>query len=267
MLETPRTTVADAFARLVEIVALLRSERGCPWDRAQTHASLRNELVEETYEVVEAVDNGETAKLAEELGDLLLCVALYVQIAEEAGAFSMLDVLNAVNAKLVRRHPHVFGDLEVASTEEVLRNWEAIKRNETAHESRASVLDGVPPGLPALMAAVKLQQKAARVGFDWEHVRDVLPKLYEELEEVEELLVIAEQCLGQDVFLPSSTWRASFTWSPSPRCDGQTPGFLAASAASKRFCTSAENRSTTTTSPPSIASGTPSKPKNETRRR
>jgi tetrapyrrole methylase family protein/MazG family protein len=188
MLELPRTNVADAFARLIEIVAHLRSDEGCPWDRAQTHESLRNDLVEETYEVVEAVDNGEATKLADELGDLLLCVALYAQIAEDAGEFSMLDVLNAVNAKLIRRHPHVFAEVEVSSTDDVLRNWDAIKQNETAHESRESALDGVPPGLPALMAARKLQRKAARVGFDWERVEDVLPKVYEELREVEEHL-------------------------------------------------------------------------------
>lgn len=182
------SSLLDAFARLVEIVAHLRSENGCPWDRAQTHESLRDDLVEETYEVVEAVEQRNPPKLAEELGDLLLCVFLYVQIAAEARQFSLLEVLNAVNAKLIRRHPHVFGDGEVSSTEEVLRNWEAIKRNEEGNRSRESVLDGIPSGLPALMTARNLQRKAARVGFDWQDVRDVLPKVYEELREVEALL-------------------------------------------------------------------------------
>ncbi len=185
MREDPRTTARDAFGRLLEIVSILRSDEGCPWDREQTHESLRSELLEEAYEFLEALELGSRSKMAEELGDLMIVLSLHAQIAKESGEFQMLDALNAVNSKLVRRHPHVFGSVDVETTDEVLRNWEAIKGNEAGYEARTSALDGVPVALPALLAAFELQKKAARVGFDWDRVEDVLAKVREELGELE----------------------------------------------------------------------------------
>ncbi|MBM3216546.1 nucleoside triphosphate pyrophosphohydrolase [Candidatus Poribacteria bacterium] len=193
MREDPKPSVGEAFARLVEIIAILRSENGCPWDRAQTHTSLTKDLVEETYEVIEAIEVGSPGKLAEELGDLLINVALHARIAEEADGLSMVDVLNLTNDKLVRRHEHVFGEGDAGSPEEVIRLWERIKRGEPGSSERVSVLDGVPSGLPALMAAAKLQKKASRVGFDWETVAPTIEKVREEVAELE-----ADIAIGSD---------------------------------------------------------------------
>jgi len=170
---------------LQEIVARLRAPDGCPWDREQTHASLRSELLEETYEVLEALDSGDPHRLKEELGDLLLEVALHLQIALEEGEFRPPEVIGHVVDKLIRRHPHVFGELEVAGREEVLRNWEFIKRQEreTGGQVGRSMLDGVAASLPALARAQALQDRASRVGFDWEDVAGVLGKVEEELAE------------------------------------------------------------------------------------
>ena len=172
------------FDRLVQVVATLRSENGCPWDRAQTHETLKSDLIEETYETIEAIDAKEPAKLQEELGDLLMQVMLHAQIAKERNDFSINDVVRSITDKLIRRHPHVFGDVDVKDTETVLQNWESIKRSEAGYEDRVSVLDGVPESLPGLLRAQKIQNSAARVGFDWDTVADVLPKLEEEIEEV-----------------------------------------------------------------------------------
>ncbi|GIX07949.1 MAG: nucleoside triphosphate pyrophosphohydrolase [Candidatus Poribacteria bacterium] len=186
MQEKPQPTAEAAFARLLEIVAILRSERGCPWDREQTHHSLRSDTLEEAYELVEAIEEDRPEKIAEELGDLMIVVALHAQIAAEAGHFTMAQLLNAANAKLVRRHPHVFGDLQVESTDQVLRNWEQIKRQEESNQDRTSLLDGIPRALPALLAAEKLQKRAARVGFDWEEPTPILGKIREEANELQE---------------------------------------------------------------------------------
>ncbi len=169
----------------------------------QTHKSLRRNLIEEVYEVIEAIDLEDKDLLCEELGDLLMQVVFHARMAEEAGLFSMQDVIDGITEKLIRRHPHVFGDINVKDADEVLTNWEAIKRAEK--KDRKSVLDGVPKDFPALMAAYKLQHKAAKVGFDWPDVDPVWDKLREEVEELEEATVDAaperiEEELGDVLF-------------------------------------------------------------------
>ena len=174
----------ELFDKLVQVVATLRGENGCPWDREQTHETLKADLIEESYEVIEAIDAKDAAKLQEELGDLLMQVMLHAQIAKDDGNFSINEVVQSITEKLIRRHPHVFGGVEVSDAEEVLTNWEAIKRQEAGYEDRNSVLDGIPDMLPSLLRAQKIQRRAARVGFDWDEVSDVLPKLEEEIEEI-----------------------------------------------------------------------------------
>lgn len=172
----------DTFEALRRIVARLRSPDGCPWDRKQTHHSLKPYLIEEAYEVVESLERGDVQKLCEELGDLLLIIALQVQIAEEQGDFTMSDVLRRINEKLIRRHPHVFGGGKVNGVVDVINNWEEIKRAEG--KSERSLLDGIPRDIPALAYSQIVQQRAARVGFDWKTVDGVLEKVSEELEEI-----------------------------------------------------------------------------------
>ena len=188
---------------LEDVIKTLRSPGGCPWDIVQTHKSLRRNLIEEVYEVIEAIDLEDKDLLCEELGDLLMQVVFHARMAEEAGLFSMQDVINGITEKLIRRHPHVFGDINVKDADEVLTNWEAIKRAEK--KDRKSVLDGVPKDFPALMAAYKLQHKAAKVGFDWPDIDPVWDKLREEIEELEEATVDAaperiEEELGDVLF-------------------------------------------------------------------
>lgn len=175
------------FDDLLEIMGRLRGPGGCPWDAEQTHDSLKRYLLEETYEVIEAIDTGNPELLKEELGDLLLQPVFHAAIAEEAGGFSMADVVQTLCDKLVRRHPHVFGDLEIKDSEAQVANWEKIKKEEKGEERR-SALSGVPPHLPALLKAQKITEKAARVGFDWEHVDQVMAKVMEELHEFEEAM-------------------------------------------------------------------------------
>ncbi len=171
----------NQFETLVNIVARLRAPDGCPWDRKQTHASLREHLLEESYEVLEALDRREHEKLCEELGDLLLQIVLHAQIAAEAGDFELGDVVRRINAKLIHRHPHVFGSVEAASFDEVLVNWEALKKKERDRD--ASMLGGIPRQMPALTYAQSLQRRVARVGFDWERDDGVIDKLAEEVGE------------------------------------------------------------------------------------
>ncbi len=178
----------ELFESLVEVIATLRGENGCPWDREQTHTSLKSTLIEETYETVEAIDSGDPRKLKEELGDLLLNVMLQAQIAAENQDFDIYDVIDTLTEKLIRRHPHVFGDVDVDNAEEVVKNWEAIKSQEAGYEDRKSVLDGIPNALPALLRGQKIQKRAARVGFDWDDIADVVAKVDEELLEVKESL-------------------------------------------------------------------------------
>lgn len=169
---------APQWIILVNVVRQLREL--CPWDRKQTHASLRHLLIEESYETVEAIDKGDLPELCTELGDLLLQVVLHSIIAEEAGAFDVASVLSAVTDKMVRRHPHVFGDVKVSGVDEVLHNWESLKADEREGKS---VLSGVPPILPALLCAYRMQQKAASIGFDFPSQENTWDKVEEEIQE------------------------------------------------------------------------------------
>lgn len=175
---------ADPFSRLLEVMATLRGPQGCPWDKSQTHESLKACLLEESYEVLDAIDQKNDTHLREELGDLLLQVVFHAQIAKESEAFQMEDVLEQLIDKLVRRHPHVFGEEKVAHPEEALGRWEKIKASERG-EGR-SVLAGVPPELPALLRAYRVGAKASRVGFDWINAEGVLEKIREEWKELTE---------------------------------------------------------------------------------
>lgn len=169
---------------LVEVMALLRAPGGCPWDREQTHESLRRYMLEEAYEVVEAVDSGDPAAVCEELGDVLLQVVFHAQVAREAGRFDIHDVVRGITEKLVRRHPHVFGDVVARTAADVTRNWEAIKREEKGGKEPDSLLSGVSKAQPALSRAHELQRRAAKVGFDWEDAQGPAEKVREELGEV-----------------------------------------------------------------------------------
>ncbi|MEM1057198.1 MAG: nucleoside triphosphate pyrophosphohydrolase [Bacteroidota bacterium] len=179
---------AERFADFVAIVRRLR--RDCPWDREQTHDSVKHLTIEEAFEVVQAIDDGDPSELQKELGDLFLHVLFHAHIAETEGTFTLLDVMEAEMQKLVRRHPHVFGALVVSGTGEVLKNWEAIKRAEREADGRVgetpSALDGVPEALPALLRAERVQDKAAAVGFDFPDAEDAWTKVEEELQEVRE---------------------------------------------------------------------------------
>jgi len=171
----------ERLAALIAVVHRLRVPGGCPWDREQTHASLRSTLLEEAYEVLEAIDLGSMPALREELGDVLLQVLMQAEIGQESGEFSLGDVADGVREKLIRRHPHVFGDVQVSGADEVVRNWEALK---AAEYRRESALDGVQRSLPALQWAWSLQRRAANVGFDWPDVEGALDKVREELDEL-----------------------------------------------------------------------------------
>jgi MazG family protein len=171
------------LARLLDIVARLRGDDGCPWDREQTLDSLKPCLLEESYEVLEAIDKNDADGHREELGDLLLQVAMQCRLREEEGAFSFDDVAHEIADKLIRRHPHVFGNADASDTRAVLKNWEVIKTAEKSGE-RKSIMEGLPQNLPALHRAQRVQGRAARVGFDWDNVADVLAKVEEELAEI-----------------------------------------------------------------------------------
>lgn len=178
----------SSFESAQEIIAHLRAPEGCPWDREQTHESLRRFLIEEAWEVLEAIEDGDAAALAEELGDLLLQIVLHAQIATEEGRFRMADVLQRINAKMIRRHPHVWGDVDVrGDPDAVVRNWEELKRAEKAAVGKDGehLLDSLPRGMPALLEALRLQERAAKVNFDWSRQSQVLDKLREELDELQ----------------------------------------------------------------------------------
>jgi tetrapyrrole methylase family protein / MazG family protein len=187
------------FERLVALQARLRAPKGCPWDIEQTHLSLRTYLIEEAYEVLEALESDDDAKFAEELGDLLLQVVFHAQIATEEGRFTAADVVREIHRKMMRRHPHVFGEKSARSAAEVLKNWEQIKAEERRAKSAendaagaeaakmdASLLDGIPHTLPAVMQGFQLTRRASRIGFDWDNVEGVIAKLQEELGELNE---------------------------------------------------------------------------------
>jgi len=198
------------FTRLVEIVKKLRAPGGCPWDREQTNHSILSCLLDESYEFFEAVDENDPSKMREELGDLLLQVVLHAQIASESAfksgdGFDIEDVARGISDKLIRRHPHVFGDAEASSSTEVIRNWERIKKSEYGEERRKYMTDDIPAALPALFRAEKMQRRVAQVGFDWSEVTPALDKVEEEFGEFREALaggdaVHAEEELGDILF-------------------------------------------------------------------
>ncbi len=191
-------TPGEWFEKLVAVQARLRAPEGCPWDREQTHQSLRTYLLEEAYEVLEALGAGNDAKFAEEMGDLLLQIVFHSQIAQEQGRFTVADVIRAIHDKMIRRHPHVFGEARARNSAEVLRNWEQIKAEErrTSKEpgkkdsqgEPASLLDGVSRALPATLEGFQLTRKASRIGFDWEDSAGVVAKMQEETAELETAL-------------------------------------------------------------------------------
>jgi len=176
------------FGDLVAIMSILRGPGGCPWDAEQTHASIRMNLLEEAYEVAEAIDKHSPAMLKEELGDLLLQVVFHAEIASEGEGFGIDDVCDGICRKLILRHPHIFADAVAETPEAVLKNWDDIKRAEKGHATRSQTLRSVPKTLPALMKSQKLQQKAAKAGFDWPDIEGPIQKLYEELTEFKEAL-------------------------------------------------------------------------------
>jgi len=180
-----------SFDDLVKLMTTLRGPEGCPWDREQSLPSLKPYVIEESYEVVDAIDRDDRAALLEEIGDFLLQAVFITEITREEGSFDIYDSITAIHDKLVRRHPHVFGDVEAKDAEQVLVNWEKLKRDERKSENKG-VLSGVPQALPALLRAERLTEKAARVGFDWERTEDVLLKLDEETRELREAIATGE---------------------------------------------------------------------------
>jgi tetrapyrrole methylase family protein / MazG family protein len=182
---------SQEFVNLVEIIARLRGPDGCPWDKQQTHASLKEYLLEESYEVLDAMDETDHRKLCQELGDLLLQIILHAQIAKENNEFKLEDVLRNISAKLIRRHPHVFGNIQVQNAEEVSQNWEAIKKVERGNEG--SILDSVPWQMPALAYSQDIQRRAAQIGFDWKDTEGVIDKLQEEILELNQAASQAEK--------------------------------------------------------------------------
>jgi tetrapyrrole methylase family protein/MazG family protein len=181
--------LGTSFESFQEIVAHLRAPEGCPWDRQQTHLSLRHSLMEESYELIAAIDSGDSLKMTEEFGDLLLQIVLNAQIASEDGEFTMSDVLKGINQKITRRHPHVFGDLELSDVQGALKNWENLKALERAdsQEPEKGLLDSIPLTLPALLQAQEYQDRVARVGFDWKEIRGVIEKVSEEIQELKDV--------------------------------------------------------------------------------
>ena len=195
--KSSKENIGNLFEALVAVQSRLRAPGGCPWDREQTHQTLRTYLIEEAYEVLDAIEAGNPKDLQEELGDLLLQVLFHADLAREAGAFDISGVITGINDKMIRRHPHVFGDVKVKTSGEVLKNWAQLKAKEKAEASSlakstttppASALDGVPRSLPALLEAYQLTRKASQVGFDWEHAHGVLEKVEEEISELRSAL-------------------------------------------------------------------------------
>ncbi|MDP3058856.1 MAG: nucleoside triphosphate pyrophosphohydrolase, partial [bacterium] len=188
--------IGALLQELEGVMSILRSDGGCPWDREQTHSSLRPYLIEEAYEVLEAIDSGSSIKLADELGDLLLQVVFHAQVAKEQGDFSLAQPIKAILQKLKRRHPHVFGDVQVSGSAEVLANWQQIKRGEHGAEEDQgrSALDSLPISLPALLQAKKVQERAKQLGFDWPSIEGAWEKVHEEIAE----LVVAVQSEDRD---------------------------------------------------------------------
>jgi MazG family protein len=191
--------MSQSFDRLVAVMDRLRDPGGCPWDREQTLHTLAPYFLEEAYEVVDAIAAGDPEKLCEELGDLLIQIVFVARIAREQSHFDVDRVCESISDKMVRRHPHVFGDREVSGSEEVMQNWEDIKRGERAGEPESSVLDGVPNSLPALLKAFRMTEKAAAVGFDWRKPEDVMGKMREEMAELESELAVGGEAANERV--------------------------------------------------------------------
>lgn len=168
--------------QLIDVMDKLLGENGCPWDREQTHESLIRYLIEESYEVIEAIQEGNMNKLREELGDLLLQVVFHAALAERGGHFNLDDVVSTVSQKMIQRHPHVFGEMDLKTSDDVMDNWEGFKKR----EGKEYLLDGIPRFMPALLRALKMQEKAARVGFDWPDVKGAIDKFKEEVEELKD---------------------------------------------------------------------------------
>ena len=189
-----------SFQDFIDIIRKLRSKDGCPWDREQTHESLKSCLIEECYEVIEAINNHDRENLREELGDILLQVALHSIIAEETREFTIDEVVSEVAEKMIRRHPHVFGDEIAEDSEAVLFNWEEIKKKEKKANGIVEEIQSVPKALPANIRAEKIQKKAAKVGFDFESYKQVLDKVYEELEELRESIENGDKSNIQEEF-------------------------------------------------------------------
>ncbi len=185
--------MSQPFDKLVDIMAILRGPEGCPWDHEQTHQSIIPQLIEEAYELIEAIESKNDPHLCEELGDLLLHVLFHAQMASDRGAFDIDQVVEGLTNKLIRRHPHVFGEVKVKSAGEVMMNWDQIKAGEKKTHVRDSYLDGVPKALPALFQAYKLSRKASKLGFDWEKKEDVFEKIEEELDELKQTLKNKDQ--------------------------------------------------------------------------
>ncbi|MFC1467716.1 nucleoside triphosphate pyrophosphohydrolase [Verrucomicrobiota bacterium] len=183
--------MSEPITELRNILRQLRAPNGCPWDQKQTLDTLKPNLIEESYELIDAIESKDYSKIREELGDVLLQVVFQSQICEEEHQFDLNDVIKEVSDKLIRRHPHVFGDVDVKDADQVLKNWDAIKRQEKGEDKPSSILEGVPRHLPALQKAHQVQKRAARAGFDWPELTGVVEKLEEEIEEVKE--AIAEQ--------------------------------------------------------------------------
>ena len=181
------------YADLLEIIRLLRSPEGCPWDRVQTHQSIRRGMLEEAYEAAEAIDTDNAALLKEELGDVLMQVVFHSQMEQEAGNFDFGDVTDGICKKLIERHPHVFGEVEVSSVGDVLNNWDAIKRRSKGQKKGSAPMLGIPRELPALMRATKIQQKAAVAGFDWDDVSGAQQKVLEEAGELSEAIASGDK--------------------------------------------------------------------------
>ena len=173
---------------LASVMSILRSPGGCPWDREQNHKTIRNNFIEEVYEAVEAIDTGDTELLKEELGDVLLQIIFHAQIESEKGSFSFDDVADGIVKKLIIRHPHVFGDVRVDNSADVLNNWDKIKRDTKNQKNHADSVRSVSPALPALMRSEKVQKRAAKAGFDWPDINGAVDKLYEEISELKEAL-------------------------------------------------------------------------------
>lgn len=190
----------EKFDQFIDIIRTLRSENGCPWDREQTHESLRQNLLEESYEVVESINNNDMANLREELGDVLLQIVFHSLIAEEKNEFTMEEVIEEISEKMIRRHPHVFGNIEAETSEEVLKNWDEIKKQEKKEKTLGESMMRIPSALPANMRAAKAQKKAAKIGFDFADYEEVLGKVYEELKELEEAKASGNVCDIEEEF-------------------------------------------------------------------